>query len=69
VSLDQLNSKMDKCLENQSEMKVDIAKNTVDLSHHIKRTDMLEKRTSKVFYVAAVAVGYFMAKYGINLFF
>lgn len=50
MALDNQSDRLDKSIENQAEMSVNIAKitscievNTRDLTHHIKRTDLLQK--------------------------
>lgn len=45
--LDQINKKLDKISEHMNDIKIDVSKNTVDLSHHIKRTDLLEQDLRK----------------------
>lgn len=41
-----IEEKLDKVLEQQGEMKTVQAEQAVDLKHHIKRTDLLEKQVA-----------------------
>jgi len=42
-ALGRVEEKVDQSMMNQAEMKTTLTQNTVDLKHHIKRTDLLEK--------------------------
>lgn len=41
--LDRIEAKMDKMQDNMGEMKEILARNTSDIEHHIKRTDLAEQ--------------------------
>lgn len=64
MSLQRFEEKLDKIIESQSQMRVDVAKNTVDLAHHIKRTDMLENKMQKIVDLLMVGAGIGLALYG-----
>jgi len=68
-------NKLDKCLESihrielcQVEIKADLERNTDDVEEHIKRTNLLEKKLSKVYTFALIAAGFVAAKYGTDVF-
>ena len=46
--LEKIDEKLDKIHENITEVKIDVAKNTVSLDHHIKRTDELQDLYEKL---------------------
>jgi hypothetical protein len=63
--------KIDKCLNGIHRIEVclvkmqkDVEKNTTDLANHIKRTDLLENKLSKIYIVAYIALGVLLAKFG-----
>lgn len=56
--------KLDKIFDILVEMRVDVAKNTVDLAHHIKRSDMLEAKMQKIIYLLAIGAGIGITLYG-----
>jgi hypothetical protein len=63
--------KLDKCLDSIHRMELvlmriqqDIEINTDDLTEHIRRTELLEKKLSKVYTAALVMAGFISAKLG-----
>jgi hypothetical protein len=48
----------------QRDMQHDIEINTGDLSEHIKRTELLERKLSKIYAVMLVGAGVAMAQFG-----
>lgn len=48
----------------QKDMQNDIEINTQDLTEHIKRTEILEKKLSKIYQAALVSVGAAVMKFG-----
>lgn len=66
-----MENKIDQILESihrieltQRDMLHDIEINTVDLSEHIKRTDLLEKKLSKIYQVMLIGTGVAIAHFG-----
>lgn len=66
-----MEEKLDRCLESIHRIEItlvrmesDIRRNTDDVELHIKRTDLLEKKLSKVYQFAMIAAGFVGAKYG-----
>lgn len=64
-------NKIDQCLEGihrieliQKDMQHDISINTVDLAEHIKRTELLEKKMSKIYAVMLIGTGVAIAHFG-----
>lgn len=67
-------NKVDKILESihrieltQVEMGKDLTRNTDDIEEHIQRTNLLEKKLSKVYAFALVSAGFVAAKYGAEI--
>jgi hypothetical protein len=46
--MERLEAKLDKIQEDISEIKKNVAVNTSDLSHHIARTNLLEKKVESI---------------------
>jgi len=70
-----IEEKLEKCLDNQTKMLVNqtkmvgnLERNTKDLAHHIKRTNLLESKVQKVWYVALIALGAGLVVYGPKVF-
>ena len=66
-----LHEKLDKCLERlhdiqlvQASMNKDVSRNTQDLETHIKRTDLLEKKLTKIYAVMLIGAGVAIAHLG-----
>lgn len=66
-----IDEKIDKMLEQNSEIKVslarmskDVEQNTRDLSYHIKRTDLIEGKLQKMIYLLWIGAGIGLALYG-----
>lgn len=69
-----IDNKLDQCLESihrveliQVEIRSDLARNTDDMEEHIKRTNLLEKKLSKVYMFALISGGFVAAKYGTEI--
>ena len=69
-----IEDKMDRCLESIHrieislvEIKADLLRNTDDMEEHIKRTNLLEKKVTKVYTFALMALGFVAAKYGTEI--
>jgi hypothetical protein len=67
MSLDRIEEKIDKLIEVTQSIRIEAAKNTVDLRHHIKRTDILEKQQTKIIYLLLIGAGIGIALYGPDL--
>ncbi len=70
-----MENKIDSCLAGihrievtQTKMQSDIARNTIDLEEHIRRTELLEKKLSKVYAASLMIAGFLTAKFGPNIF-
>lgn len=59
-----MEQKIDQIVEMLYEIKVDVARNTVDLAHHIKRSDKLEDKMQRMVYLLAIGAGIGLALYG-----
>jgi hypothetical protein len=66
--------KIDKCLEGIHRLEIILTRidseveiNTSDLAEHMRRTEMLEKKLSKVYTVVLVGAGFAMAHFGPNI--
>jgi hypothetical protein len=66
-----MENKIEKILESlhrieliQKDMQNDIELNTIDLAEHIKRTELLEKKLSKIYMAAMVMTGFLTARFG-----
>jgi hypothetical protein len=66
-----INDKLDKCLEAVHRMELtltrvahDVEINTNDLTEHIKRTELLEKKLSKIYTFALIGTGVALAHFG-----
>lgn len=69
-----LDEKVDKCLTHIHEIQLSqvntehtLTRNTEDIEKHIRRTDLLEKKLSKVYTFALIAGGFVAAKYGTEI--
>lgn len=58
------NPKYDKIIDILTDIRIDVAKNTVDLSHHIKRSDLLQEQQKKIVMLLYVGAGIGIALYG-----
>ncbi len=65
------NDKIDKCLEgihrievNMTRMESDLKRNTDDMGDHIRRTNLLEKKMSKIYMVMLMGAGFALATAG-----
>lgn len=63
--------KIEKCLEGihrieliLTKLQAEVEINTKDLAEHIKRTELLEKKLSKVYTVVLVGAGFALAHFG-----
>jgi hypothetical protein len=63
--------KLDKCLEAIHRIELvltrishDVEINTSDLNEHIKRTNLLEKKLTKIYTVMLIGAGFAMAQFG-----
>ena len=71
MSFERLEEKLDKLAETTNKILVEAAKNTVDLQHHIKRTELLEmqqsnlaKQQHKMIQLLYIGAGIGIALYG-----
>lgn len=55
--LDRIEAKLDTLVVTSTEMRKDVDQNTKDLSHHIKRTNLLETKLLKVYQGIYVLIG------------
>lgn len=67
--------KLERCLEGihrieliQNQMQKDIARNTEDLEEHIRRTELLEKKLSKIYTASFIVLGYLTSHFGPGIF-
>jgi len=67
MSFDRLEGKVDKCLDKINSVDKTQQAIEVDLRHHIKRTDMLEKKTNKIWYLILLGAGAGIAQYGTSI--
>lgn len=66
-----MNDKIERCLEGihrieltLKDMQHDVEINTADLNEHIKRTDLLEKKLTKIYQVMLIGAGVAIAHFG-----
>lgn len=64
MSFERLEEKIDKLTDVTNKILIEAAKNTVDLQHHIKRSDLLEKQQNKIIQLLYVGAGIGIALYG-----
>jgi len=64
MSLNRIEEKLDRLIDVTQAIQIEAAKNTVDLTHHIKRTDLLEKQQSKIITLLYLGAGIGLALYG-----
>lgn len=64
MDLEKLEQKMDKVVESIHRVEKDIARNTMDMAHHIKRTDLIEGKLQRIIYLLLVGAGIGLALYG-----
>ena len=62
--MQKLEAKIDKLVETQQEMLIQLTENTKDLKYHIKRTDLLEGKVSKLYQLILLGAGASMVLYG-----
>ena len=65
--MDRLEGKVDKCLDKINNVDRIQQAIEVDLRHHIKRTDLLESKTNKIWYLILLGAGAGIAEYGTGI--
>lgn len=68
MSLERIEQKIDKLIDVTHKIQVEAAQNTVDLRHHIKRTDILEKQQTQMIKLLFIGAGIGIALYGPQVF-
>ena len=54
---EKVDGKLDRIIENQTHMKIEIAKNTYDVAEHIRRTNLMENKVQKLLYLVILGAG------------
>lgn len=67
LKIDEIKNSIHRIELSQVEMKADLERNTDDMEEHIKRTNLLEKKLSKVYAFSLIAAGFVFAKYGTDI--
>ena len=67
MSFERIEEKIDKLNETMTEIKIVLSKNTVDIAHHIKRTDILQAQQDKMIKLLWLGAGIGISLYGPEL--